>query len=70
MLRRVDDPESRKSLKPLDPPVPGETGFAFHGAGKPRDDDIKTFVAFYKGLFMVPTYKEEFIHALKSGEFC
>jgi hypothetical protein len=55
--------ESRKSLKPLDPPV------------KPGDDDIKTFVAFYKSLFMMPIYKEEsyysaFIPALKSGVFC
>jgi hypothetical protein len=40
--------ESRKFLKPLDPPV------------KPGDDDIKTFVAFYKSLFMMPIYKEEF----------
>jgi hypothetical protein len=40
--------ESRKFFKPLDPPV------------KPGDDDIKTFVAFYKSLFMMPIYKEEF----------
>jgi len=38
MLRRVDDPESRKSLKPLDPPV------------KPGDDIIFTFVMFSKDL--------------------
>jgi len=55
--------ESRKSLKPLDPPV------------KPEDDDIKTFVAFYKGFFMMPIYKGKFyysafIPALKSGVFC
>jgi hypothetical protein len=55
--------ESRKSLKPLDPPV------------KPGDDDITTFVTFYKGLFMMPIYKEKFyysafIPALKSGVFC
>jgi hypothetical protein len=55
--------ESRKALKPLDPPV------------KPGDDDIKTFVAFYKDLFMMPIYKKEFyysafIPALKSGVFC
>jgi hypothetical protein len=46
MLQRVDDPESRKSLIPLDPPVPSETGFAFHGAGKPEDDYIRAFVTF------------------------
>jgi hypothetical protein len=55
--------ESRKSLKPLDPPV------------KPGDDVIKTFVAFYKGLFMMPIlkgkkYNSAFIAALKSGVFC
>jgi hypothetical protein len=38
MLRRVDDPESRKSLNQLDPPV------------KPGDDDISIFVTFFKGL--------------------
>jgi general secretion pathway protein I len=35
------DTESRKIQalrKVMDPPVPGETGFAFHGAGKPGDD--------------------------------
>jgi hypothetical protein len=57
------DPESRKSLKKLDPPV------------KPGDDDIITFVTFYIGLFIMPTYKEKFyysafIPALKSGVFC
>jgi hypothetical protein len=54
--------ESRKSLKPLDPPV------------KPGDDDIITFVAFHKDLFMMLIYKEKFyysafIPALKSGVF-
>jgi hypothetical protein len=34
MLRRVDVPESRKLLKPLDPPV------------KPGDDDIITVTTF------------------------
>jgi hypothetical protein len=38
MLRRADDPESRKSLNLLDPPV------------KPGDDNITTFITFYKGL--------------------
>jgi len=33
------DPESRKSSKPLDPPV------------KPGDDVFTTFVTFYKGLY-------------------
>jgi hypothetical protein len=27
-----------------------DTGQAFHGAGMPGDDDITSFVAFYKGL--------------------
>jgi hypothetical protein len=44
-------------------------------AGKPGDDYIKTIAAFYKSLFMMPIYKEEFyysafIPALKSGVFC
>jgi hypothetical protein len=56
------DPESRKSLKLLDPPV------------KPGDDDIKTSIAFYKDFFMMQIYKEEFyysafISALKRGVF-
>jgi hypothetical protein len=37
------DPESRKSLKPLDP-------------GLRRDDDITTFITFYKGLIVCQTY--------------
>src|SRR4030042_6698329 len=41
MLRRVDDPESRKSLKSLDPPV------------KPGDDAVTTFVTFFKGLILI-----------------
>jgi hypothetical protein len=40
-VRGRPDPESRKSLKALDPPV------------KPGDDDIKNFVTFYKGFFMM-----------------
>jgi hypothetical protein len=40
MLRRVDDPESRKSLKVLDPPV------------NPGDDVITTFVMFCKGIYI------------------
>ena len=63
MLRRVDDPESRKFLKTLDPPV------------KPGDDDITTLVTFRKDLFRIPIYNEKlyysvFIPALKSGVFC
>jgi len=55
--------ESRKYFKPLDPPV------------KPGDDDIKPLIAFYKGLFMMLIYKEEFYYSafipvLKSGLFC
>jgi len=53
--------ESRKSFQPLDPPV------------KPGDDDI-IIVTFYKGLFMIPIYKEKFyysafIPALKSAGY-
>jgi hypothetical protein len=58
------DPESRKSLKPLDPPA------------KPGDDDITTFVTFCKDLFMMPIYiykgkfyYSAFIPALKNGVF-
>jgi len=41
----------------------------------PGDDDITTFITFYKGLFMMPIYKEKFyysafIPALNSGVFC
>jgi hypothetical protein len=41
------DPESRKSLKPLDPPV------------KPGDDDIITLITFCKDLFIMPFYNEK-----------
>jgi hypothetical protein len=34
-------------MKPLDPPV------------KPGDDDIKTFVVFYKSPFMMPIDNEK-----------
>jgi len=55
--------ESRKSFKPLDPPV------------KPGDDSITIFVTFYKCLLMMSIYKEKlyysaFIPALKSDVFC
>ena len=68
--------EYRKSLKPLDPPVNPSTALrAMSISNGPGDDDITTFVTFYKGLFMIPIYKEKFyysafIPALKSGVFC
>jgi hypothetical protein len=59
----VDDPESRKSLKPLDPPV------------KPGKNDITTLLTFHKDLFIIPIYNEKlyysaYIPALKRGVFC
>jgi hypothetical protein len=30
----------RENMKRVDSPVPGETGFAFHGAGKPGNDGL------------------------------
>jgi hypothetical protein len=68
--------ESRKSLKILDPLFNlSMILMAMSMSNGPGDDDIKTFVTFYKGLFMIPIYKEEpyysaFIPALKSGVFC
>jgi len=68
--------ESRKSLKTLDPPVNPSTALrAVSWSNGPGDDDITTFVMFYKGLYMMSIYKEKyfysaFIPALKSGVFC
>jgi hypothetical protein len=51
------DPESRKSLKPLDPPVNPSTSLrAVSASNGPGDDDITTFVTFCKGLNLYRSY--------------